>query len=312
MENNPSKSLIDYSEDLSKKACRFSHNAMTTVFGIFIFHDDSDYAEKCAFHAFNELDRLENELSRFIESSDISRINNSVVDQPVKVGIETFECIENCMRLNKDTGGAFDITAGQLINYWKNENHSRPSDVELNEVFKLTGALYIHLDKNQFTVSIKSKLICLDLGGVGKGYALDRMAEVLYDYDVNSAMIHGGKSSVLALQPPPGEKGWQITLRNPSDPDQIVSNLFLKNQAISGSGIQKGEHIIDPRTGHPVSAQKAAWALCSNAADSDALSTAFMVMSQDEIKNFCVNNEDVRAIKILDYENEEKVFKCGS
>lgn len=314
MENSQKDSLIDYSGKLSQKAHRFSHNAMATVFEIIIIHEDARYAEQSAYQAFCELDRLEQELSRFIENSDISRINNSGMNQPVRVGLDAFECLEQCARLSRDTKKAFDVTVGPLLKCWSNGDRTfrTPSKKELIHARESTGMHRVHLDKNQLTVTLRSDRMCIDLGGFGKGYAVDCMAKVLDDWDITSALIHGGTSSVLALSVPPGEKGWHVTIRNPKDYNHTISHLYLRNRAISGSGIRKGQHIIDPQTAFPVNRKHAAWAISTTAAASDALSTAFMIMSPEEIKDYCLNNDDIQAIIIMkEAENKEKILRFG-
>ena len=314
MENSQKINLINYSGKLPQKAHRFSHNAMATVFEIIIIHEDARYVEQSAYQAFCELDRLEQELSKFIENSDISRINSSGVNQPVRVGLETFECLELCACLSMNTNNAFDVTVGPLLKCWSNGDKTFriPTKQDLIRARESTGMHLVHLDKNQFTVTLRSDRMCIDLGGFGKGYAVDRMAKVLDNWDINSALIHGGTSSVLALGAPTGERGWHVTIRNPKDYNQIISYLYLRNRAISGSGIRKGQHIIDPQTAYPVNGKYAAWAISTSAAASDALSTAFMIMSPEEIKDYCLNNDDIQAIIIMkETENKEKILRFG-
>ena len=249
---------------------------MATVFEVFIIHDDAGYAEQAAWEAFRELDRLELGLSRFIENSDISRINNLSKHQSTQIGLETFECLKLCAQLTSQTDGAFDITAG-----------------------KNTGMNMLQLDESDFSVTLLADSINLDLGGFGKGYAIDLMAQLFREWDIESALIHGGKSSVLALAEPPGEKGWPITLSNPAQSGKILSHVYLKHRAMSASGLEKGHHIINPLTGTTVDDRLAAWALTFGGAMSDALSTAFMVMAPEEIKEYCQRNTDTLGLVIL-------------
>ena len=312
--NNQIKSLIDYPENLPYGSHSFSYNAMATVFGIFIIHEDARYAEQAAYDAFCELDRLEQELSRFIENSDISRINSSAANYPVSVGPDAFACLEQCSDLWTSTNKAFDITIGPLLRcfYTKNILPRIPTDKEIEYARDHTGMHFVNLEQKNYTVTLKSTDMCIDLGGFGKGYAVDCIAEILNDWDIKSALIHGGKSSVLALDAPPGERGWRVTINNPNDIDHIVSNLYLKNQAVSGSGIRKGQHIIDPRTANPVKGRHAAWALTAHAAAGDALSTAFMIMSAEEISEYCSSDTDAGALIIEDTPGQRgKILRFG-
>ncbi len=285
----PSKEIsrIQFHGKIPYKAYRFSHNAMATVFEIFAIHDDVGYAEQAAQEAFRELDRLELELSRFIENSDISRINNLRKNQSTQIGLDAFECLKQCARLTSQTDGAFDITTG--------------SRARMN---------LLQLDESDFSVTLLADSIHLDLGGFGKGYAIDLMARLFKEWDIGSVLIHGGKSSVLALAAPPGGKGWPVTLSDPSRSGQILSHVYLKNRAMSASGLEKGQHIINPLTGKAVKDRIAAWASSSGCAVSDALSTAFMVMAPEQIEQYCQKNPGTQGMIIL--RNDASGKKCGA
>ena len=287
---------------------RFSHEAMATTFEVIILHEDARYAEQAAWAAFDKLGQLEQDLSGFIENSDISRINNLTAGQSVRVSLETFECLQLSQRINTDTNGAFDITVGSLMSCWRNPDKTLriPSKEELKIARQRTGMDLFKLDESQYTVELLRDKVQIDLGGIGKGYAIDKMAELLGDWSIDAALIHGGYSSALAVGSPPGTKGWPVTLSNPRKLKQTLTALFLKNQALSGSGVQKGRHIIDPRTAQPVEGRCAAWACAGDAATADALSTAFMVMSPDEVRQYCSRHQDVPAMLILHDDTKKK------
>jgi len=269
---------------------RFSHDAMATAFEVIIADSDGAYAEQAAQAAFDELDRLEAELSRFIENSDISRINSLPANQPLQIGPAGFECLQVGIRMHRWTGGAFDITAGaSCIGH--------------------RGAAVIKLNESEHTVMLADS-VQLDLGGIGKGFAVDKMAELLREWSIDCALIHSGCSSVLALDAPAGTKGWPVTLSNPGNRKQTLACLHLKNRALSGSGLQKGRHIIDPHTAKPVDNKIAAWACAATAADADALSTAFMVMSSQQIKQYCINHPDTQAL-IITNRRKDRILRLG-
>jgi thiamine biosynthesis lipoprotein len=274
----PSKEIpkIQFQGKIPHKACRFSHNCMATVFEVFAIHNDAKYVEQATWETFRELDRLELELSRFIENSDISRINNLCKHQSIQIGLDAFECLKQCARLTSQTEGAFDITAGSN-----------------------TGMNLLQLDESDFSVELLGDSIHIDLGGFGKGYAIDSMAKIFREWDIECVLIHGGRSSVLALAEPPGEKGWPVTLSDPAQSRQILSHVYLKHRAVSASGLEKGQHIINPRTGKPIDDKLAAWASFSGGATSDALSTAFMVMAPEEIGEYFQRNPDTQGLVIL-------------
>ena len=280
---------------------RFSHKAMATTFEIFIVHADRQYAAQAALAAFDELDRLEAELSRFIENSDVSRINNLTANNPLRVGLPAFECLQLSVRIYNQTNGAFDITIGSLLDCWLDEDKKMrcPSAEQLNVARQHTDSHLIELDEAQHTVKLLTSPVRIDLGGIGKGYAIDQMAGLLSDWSIDTALVHGGYSSVLAIGAPPGTKGWPLTLSNPANYKQILASIFLRDRAFSGSGLQKGPHIIDPHSGRPVEDKVAAWACAANAATADALSTAFMVMSPDDISRYCTNHSDTLAMVLV-------------
>ncbi|MHC4656573.1 MAG: FAD:protein FMN transferase [Planctomycetota bacterium] len=289
---------------------RFSHEAMATTFEVLILHEDDHYAQQAAQAAFDRLNQIEQELSRYVENSEISRINNLAAGQSLRIGLDTFECLQLSQRINAETSGAFDITVGSLMSCWLNPDKSLrvPSKEELKIARQRTGMDLLRLDESQYTVELLRDDVQIDLGGVGKGYAIDKMAELLRDWSIDVTLIHGGYSSALAVGSPPGTKGWPVTLSNPRNLKQTLATLFLKNQALSGSGVQKGRHIIDPRTAHPVESRCAAWACAADAATADALSTAFMVMSPDEVRQYCSRRPDVLAMTMIPKRSRKKGF----
>ncbi|HYN01331.1 MAG TPA: FAD:protein FMN transferase [Vicinamibacteria bacterium] len=245
----------------------FSHAAMATVFEVHCAHADARYAAQGAQAAFDLVDRLEQELSRFVENSDISRVNHLAAGQAARVSPWTMECLQIAWHVHALTGGAFDAAIG-------------------------SGLERLDLDPDGFTVRAREGGAGLDLGGIGKGYAVDRMAEVLEEWEIPRALVHGGFSSVLALEPPPDREGWLLTLSAPGSA-RILARVSARRRAFSASGVRKGDHILDPRTGHPVYGRVAAWVAApweeggSSAAVADALSTAFMIQPADEIDDLC-------------------------
>jgi FAD:protein FMN transferase len=250
-------------------AHRFSHSAMATVFEVHCVHADPRYAAQAAQAAFDRLDRLEQELSRFVENSDISRINHLATGQDTRVSPGTMECLEIAWHVYGLTGGAFDVSIG-------------------------SGLEDLELAPDEFTVRARKGGARLDLGGIGKGYAVDRMAEVLEEWEIPHALVHGGYSSVLALEPPPGQDGWPLTLSAPGPGDnRILARVSARQRAFSASGVRKGDHILDPRSRRAVRGRTAAWVAIrggdggSPAALADGLSTAFMIQPAEAIAELC-------------------------
>jgi thiamine biosynthesis lipoprotein len=202
---------------------RFSHEAMATVFEVYAVHPDGAYAAQAAQAAFDLTDRLERELSRFVPNSDISRVNRLAAGESTQVTTSTIECLVIARHMFDLTGGAFDISIG-------------------------TGLPSLELNPDDYIVSATKAGVQVDLGGVGKGYAVDLMAELLEEWGVQVALVHGGFSSVLALEPPAGG-GWPLTLSDPAAPSRVLSRLSVRQTALGASGVRKKDHIRDPRTG---------------------------------------------------------------
>lgn len=220
---------------------RFGHQAMASLFEILCVHPDANYARQAANQAFDLLDRIEGDLSRFIENSDIARINNLPVGGAVRVSRWTMECLMLARFGLDETGGAFDISLGSGLGNLE----LRPSDLE---------------------VRANAPGVRLDLGGIGKGYAVDRVAEVLTDWDIEQALIHGGCSSVRALQPPPGQSGWPLRIGLPGGHAEHALTYSAAQCAVSASGLQKGNHVIDPRSPQTSRLRPAAWVIASASA----------------------------------------------
>jgi thiamine biosynthesis lipoprotein len=295
---------------------RFAHQAMATTFEVIAQYEDASYAQQAARAAFDEVDRLERDLSRFLENSDVARINNLPAYQALPLSLDAFECLKISAEMYEQTRGAFDVTAGFLVDCWrdKDKNPRTPSPEELAFARAHTGVDLLLLDEATHAVALLESPILVDLGGVGKGYAVDRMADMLREWSVDRALLHGGFSSVLALDAPQGAKGWPVTLSHPDNRRRTLARLNLERVAVSGSGLEKGTHIIDPRRGEPARGTLATWSLAPDAARADALSTAFMIMSPDEVRHYCDEHPPVRGLLVVQGENEgsaQRILPAG-
>jgi thiamine biosynthesis lipoprotein len=152
----------------------------------------------------------------------------------------------------------------------------------------------------------------VDLGGIGKGYAIDRVVASLRDWSIDAGLIHSGQSSVYALRNPPGCEQWSIALRDPANHAETIGRAALKDAALSGSGrALHGDHIIDPRSGRPVTDRLGAWALAQSAALSDALATALMVMSPQEIERYCHTRPGISALVVFEAAGTRRELRFG-
>jgi thiamine biosynthesis lipoprotein len=275
----------------------FVHHAMATIFEILIEHKDKIYAEQSALAAFQEIDRLEEELSCFKANSEISKLNNLKVGESLKLSINTHECLLMAKRIYEISNGLFDITAGKIIDKWKYKSQQK-SENEENKISKI-GMDNIIINPETFETIKLSDEIKIDLGGLGKGYAIDIIAEQLSEWDIENALIHSGGSTVKSVGKLNGFEGWPISISNPNNTNQVIIEILLSDFSLSGSGKQKDNHIINPKSNLPDNSKTGAWALAESATISDAMSTTFMLMSQKEIEELCSKNDYISGMVIM-------------
>lgn len=289
---------------------RFAHVAMHARFEMVVAGGDANYARQASQAAFRELDQVEESLSYFRPSSDISRINALEPGAWAKVDQYTLECLQAAARVHRETGGAFDPTIRCILECWKPHGRAEtvaPDAEALKAARGRTGMQLVVIDEEACAVSVTVKGVKLDTGAIGKGYGLDRMAAVLCEWDIEQALCHGAWSTALALNPPPGEAGWPVAVGDPEG--KTMETHFLSRRAISRSGQEFGTHIFDPRTGRPAEGKIGAWALTPTATEADALSTAFLIMSVDEIKTYCEKHPEVGALLLVEKEGQRETLR---
>ena len=234
---------------------------------------------------------------RFVETSDVSRISRLPAGESTRVGLAALECLQLALRVHEETGGAFDVTVGELASLLARAAGETPTESAIAGARSRTGMHLVEVMEEHSAVGLRLAGVRIDLGGVGKGYALDRMAELLGEWSIERVLVHSGQSSVVAVGSPPGAEAWPLGIRDPLDEARTLGEFLLgSGRALSGSGRRlHGSHIIDPRTGLPAEGALGAWAAAASAALADALSTAFMVMSVEEIAAYCAEHPDVAA-----------------
>lgn len=253
---------------------------MTTAFEVIIANQEQEYARQASGAVFREIDHLENLLSKYNAGSDVGQINLLKPGQTVRVGAEIIECLEIAVWAHKATDGLFDPTLG-------------------------TGFHWLKISREDFTVGWSAEgKGSLDLGGIGKGFALDKVTTILDDWDVKEAVLNSGTSTVLALG-----REWDLGVGGPWGEKVGMTKVQLKDKALSGSGTEvKGGHIVNPKTGKPAQRHLAAWAIHSSAAKADALSTAFMMMETEKIKQLCAAHPGTVAYVV---KPDERLIKSG-
>lgn len=246
----------------------FSHDAMHTTFTLRFRGMDRDAARDLAHVCFDQIDVLESRLSRFIDDSDISRINQLQAGETLYLHETSYQCLLLALDAHARTSGLFDITLGRQIAHRKAGDGSPPPPS--------MGSLIIHPDVAAVTCVEPGRV--LDLGGIGKGFALDQLREVLEAWEVNDALLAAGASSMLAI----GPTRWPVDLATENQSRRIG----LCGQALSASGTSmQGSHIVHPagNDAMPAGAFNRVWVVAADAAMAEVWSTALMLMDPAEV-----------------------------
>jgi FAD:protein FMN transferase len=245
--------------------------------------------------ALDEVERLEDQLSIFRESSEVSFINREAAASPVCVEQSLFSLLLMCRELCRETGGAFDITSGPLSRRWGflRRQGRIPEPDEIEEARALVGEDKLLFDCESRAIRFARPGVEINLGSVGKGYALDSVAAMMRRR-VRTALLSAGSSSIRAIGGVDG--GWTVGVRHPLDKERRLAVVRLHDAALSTSGAEEqffeygGKrygHIIDPRTGWPAGRMVSATVIAPSAAVTDALATAFYVGGPELAKAYC-------------------------
>lgn len=292
---------------------QINRTAMACEFQILLNAGQHPGATEAALDALDLIERLEDQLSWFRDTSELTCINRTAATSPVVVELHLFRLLAEALSLSEQTRGAFDITAGPLWKLWgfHRREGKMPTEADIRQALSQTGSHQLRLDAEDQTIRFARDGIEINLGAIGKGYALDRCSEHLISAGVNDFLIHGGQSSMLARGSRAGlsevAPSWTIALRHPLKPDRRLAEIHLRERALgtSGSGNQffhfdgkRYGHVLDPRTGQPADALLSATALAPTAAQADALATAFFVMGTEASVAFCQSRPDIGALLI--------------
>jgi FAD:protein FMN transferase len=238
--------------------------------------------------ALDEIDRVDRLMSNYKRESPLSRLNREAADAPVAAEPELLDFLAECLRWGRESDGAFDVTVGPLMKAWgffRDDGRVPPED-ELRRVQQAVGYRHVVLDREAGTVRFDRPGVELDLGGIAKGYAVDRVVDLLRRRGVASALVNLGGSSVYGLGSPPGKESWEIGIQDPTRSDRVALTVPLRDRALSVAGgyerffEREGirySHIMDPRTGRPVQGVLSVAVLSASATDGDALDDVLFV-----------------------------------
>jgi thiamine biosynthesis lipoprotein len=279
------------------------------------------------------LDPLEQRLSYFRPDSELSRINLLAAEQPVVVESDLFALLQLAIELSAETGGAFDVTSTPLWELWGFARRAGgiPTESQIAEALERVGSHFVRLDPANCSVFFTRPGVKLNLGSLGKGYALDRLAEKLAEGGIRDFLLHGGQSSVLASGTAPcgsqgdidhaqgdspiftAEKmgqssGWIVGVPDPRAPKRRIAEISLRDKALGTSSTQfqsfrhEGKrygHILDPRSGRPAEGVLSATAVAPSAVLADALSTAFYILGPEGSLRYCREHPEIGLLLIL-------------
>lgn len=267
--------------------------SMGCLWEIEAYAPEGSDAARALERALDEVDRLDRLLSHYRPDSEVSRLNRDAAAGPVAVDSEVFALIRRSLAYSRAWDGAFDITVGPLMRVWgffRGEGRV-PDASTLETVRARVGFRHVRIDPERHTVAFDVEGVQLDFGAIGKGYAADRAVDVLRSAGVESALVNGCGSTMAAIGAPPGATGWEIPVRDPLQRDAIAMRVTLRDRTLSVSGgaeqaFESGgvryAHIMDPRTGRPVTGMLMVAVLAPAATAGDALSTAVFVAGPDE------------------------------
>jgi thiamine biosynthesis lipoprotein len=316
---------------------RVGRKAMACEFEVVLDLRKNPAAAEAAVEVLDLVDELEDQMTVYREHSEVMAINRQAARSDVEVEPNLFRLLAHALEIYEATDGAFDITSGPLTKAWGfyRRQGRLPSDEEIAEAMRSVGSRHVQLDPERRSIRFDVAGLEINLGGIGKGYALDRAAELLADRGATDFLLHGGQSSVLArgnrgdvpsrqaLSRADDDRtasdvaaeasaaagndaaGWLIGLKHPLRPRQRMARVRLKDRAMgtSGSGTQffthRGKrygHIIDPRTGQPAQEVISISVLAASAATADALATGLYVMGVEKALDFCARHQDIGAV----------------
>lgn len=283
---------------------------MACLYEIAAYGSDSGVLARVVEEAFDEVDRIDRLMSHYRDNSPLSQINRDAASRPVAITPELFGFIARALEYSRDSGGAFDITVGPLMKAWGffRGDGRLPARGELAAVLQRVGYRHVLLDHERGTVRFDVPGVELDLGGIAKGYAVDRAVDVLRRHGVSAALVSAGGSTTYALGAPPHLDAWQLELADPLDADSTAFPVRIRDRALSVAGSSEKfvevdgtrySHIMDPRTGMPVQGVLMVAVLAPTGTAGDALDDAFFVQGAEKTAARIAESPDTAAYFFL-------------
>jgi len=274
-----------------------SRMSMACLYTIQAYGPDGEAFARVADDAFDEVDRIDRLMSHYKADSSLSRLNRDAARHPVVVEPELFDFIAESVRYSRESGGAFDITVAPLMRTWgffRGEGRL-PSDADIAAARRSVGSGHLVLNAAERTIAFDEPGVALDLGGIAKGYAVDRVVRLLRERHVTAALVSAGGSTIYGLEAPPDRQGWDVTIQDPIDARKAALTTTLRNRALSVAGSSEKSfeaggvrysHIMDPRTGRPAQGVLSTAVIAVTGTAGDALDDAFFVMGPERSQEY--------------------------
>ena len=284
----------------------FNQPHMGTLFTVTFYATDEALARSAADAAFAKVAELDRVMTDYDPESELMRLGRSSVGEPVAVSGELFEVLSESQRLAKLSDGAFDVTIGPVVRLWRRARRTEtlPTPEQLAVARASVGWEKLKLDARHKTVTLLAANMQLDLGGIAKGYAADQALAVLRSYGINRALV-AASGDVAAGDPPPGQRGWRVTIGSPANSGLTPNQLHLANAAVSTSGDseqfvviagKRYSHIVDPRTGLGLTERWQVSIIARHATQSDAFATTVSVLGGSEGIKLVESQPDLAAV----------------
>jgi FAD:protein FMN transferase len=305
--------ILHPSSPQSSDLFKYHHVAMGTVIEITLMGDHEEQENKAALQAFQEIKRIEQLMSPKIESGDVFRINQSSGKDRVKISKETLEVIKKAQEISELSEGGFDITVGPLTELWKKvrENKTPPSAEEVKEKLDLVNFRNIEMDQ-EGRVFLKKRGMAIDLGGIAKGYAVDRAFDVLRSLGYRNLIVNaGGDLRVGGLK---NNQPWSIGTQNPRDSQKLLATIPVSDMAVATSGdyekffIYEGNryhHILNPANGLPAEGCQSVTIVAKDCITADGLATAVFVLGPEKGYALC---QKLKGVQCLIVDKEGKII----
>lgn len=287
-----------------------SRMSMACEYAIVAYGPDRDALPRAVDAALDEVDRIDRLMSHYKPESPLSRINREAGKGPVPVEPELFDFIADALRYSDESDGAFDITVGPLMKAWgffKGDGRL-PADRELADVRRRTGYRHVVLDATNRTIRFDVAGVELDLGGIAKGYAVDRAVGVLKRNGIQAALVSAGGSTIYGVGAPPGLDAWEVSIQDPLAANRIALTVRLRDRALSVAGSSEKffeidgtrySHIMDPRTGRPVQSVLTVAVLAASGTAGDALDDVLFVQGVEKSRTYVARQPGTEAYFLM-------------